>query len=66
MTFTVLESKEDLAWAKQVHGLPNVAKYAVLYGNEDSPYVIEFWCKRRPLWNDPSEKFDPESKAVLA
>ena len=65
MNTTILETKEDLQWARNVHGLPKTAKFAVLYGNEDAPYVIEFWTKKRPLYTDPSQKYDPDTKKVL-
>ena len=49
---TPLENEEDLNWAKEVHGLPSQAKYAIFHGNEDAPSHIEWWPRVNPTVND--------------
>ena len=47
-----LNSRDDLEWAKEVHGVPQNAKAIVIYGNEDAPDKIEWYTKRNPSVND--------------
>jgi hypothetical protein len=49
---TELWTEDDLEWAREVHGLPREAKYAVLYGNEDAPDQIDWWKMEHPTIED--------------
>ena len=42
---TIIQSKEDREWLKDVHGVKGRFAVAVLYGNEDRPTKIELYAK---------------------
>jgi hypothetical protein len=52
---TLLETREDIDWAIEVHvkdaSLKGKYRFAILYGNEDSPAQIEFWEHDKPRYD---------------
>lgn len=48
----VLDTPEDLAWAKDAHAIPQATKFAVLHGSQDEPTKIECW-NNPPLFEPP-------------
>jgi hypothetical protein len=51
---TFLNSAEDMQWLKDVHVriLPDNARSAIIFGNEDAPDSIEVYDSVQPLVTD--------------
>ena len=51
---TFLNSAEDMQWLKDVHVriLPDNARSAIIFGNEDAPDSIEVYDSAQPLVTD--------------
>jgi hypothetical protein len=51
---TFINDKEDMGWLKDVHvkNLPNTAKSAIIYGNEDCPDKVEIFDSEKPHYQD--------------
>lgn len=56
--FTILYHPLDLEWL-ETHACPAAKgqglRFAILYGNEDSPSKIEAWCVRNPCVTQPPD-----------
>lgn len=50
---------DSIAWAYEVHLKepdPHTYKFAILHGNEDCPFRIQFWREEAPLYRHPPER----------
>ena len=54
-----VEPYDSIRWAYEVHlKEPDDGKYnfAILHGNEDAPFRIQFWIEESPLWRNPPDR----------
>lgn len=51
----ILTAPEDLEWAREVHAVPEWARFVILYGNEDSPQSIECYQHDNPRYDAKPE-----------
>lgn len=50
---------DSIAWAYEVHLKeldPRTFNFAILHGNEDCPFRIQFWIVEAPLWRLPPDR----------
>ncbi len=49
-TPTAIETPDDIAWLRETHcpDMPANIRFATLYGNEDSPALVEGWHHKVP------------------